>query len=186
VKIILPKTNVDLAPYRRAWLPFFFLAGPIKGGGDWQHRMCLELERRVGDFVAAIPCRYTSGHPLFAHQVEGDGPAFDRQLTWERHYLALASIRGCIIFWLPEESKAHPRDDGLPYAMDTRGELGEWRWRMKSSVQVVIGAEPDFPGLAVIQRNFNLALGYTDENYPIYGDLGTLADKAIEACAFAD
>jgi hypothetical protein len=186
VKIILPKSNVSLAPFRNPRLPFFFLAGPIKGGADWQYQMCLELEKRVGDFVVAIPCRYTAGHPLFAHKVEGDGTPFDRQLTWERYYLELASIRGCIIFWLPAESRSHPRDDGLPYAMDTRGELGEWRWRMKRTAQVVIGAEPDFPGLSVIQRNFNLALGYKDEDFPIYPNLETLAEKAVEMCQFAD
>ncbi len=39
-----------------------------------------------------------------------------------------------------------------------------------------IGAELLFPGIGVIQRNFNLALGY---DFPIYGSLSETVDAAV-------
>jgi len=60
--------------------------------------------------------------------------------------------------------------------MDTRGELGEWRWRIKTGqARVVIGAEPAFPGLSQIQRNFNAALG---REFPIYPSIAETAKAA--------
>jgi hypothetical protein len=181
VRIILPKTLVKLEEYPS--LPLFFLAGPIKGGGDWQREMCRALEEKVrGDFLAAIPCRYKDGHPLFGLRLEGTPDYFDRQLTWERFYLQAAAKthpRGCLIFWLPVESAGDARTDGLPYAMDTRGELGEWRGRMMhdSSLRVAIGAEPNFPGLSQITRNFGQAV---DPNFMICERITQVAGWAAE------
>ena len=130
MKIILPKELVEIFDYKT--VPIFFLAGPVLGGGDWQQEMCLEIKRQLGerDFIAAVPCRYGQTHFLRNFKVSGKTGVFEHQLDWERLYLHLASRYGCIVFWLPEESKMNPRSDGLPYAMDTRGELGEWRGQL--------------------------------------------------------
>lgn len=157
MKIVLPKT---LCEYDPQYGPFFFLAGPVLGGGDWQARGVAEIARHTPYFYAALPCRYRLEHPLYRFRAVGSDDHFDRQLSWERHYLSLAATRGCLIFWLASEDQNDPRIDGLPYAMDTRGELGEFRGRlMHEPLRIVIGAVPDFPGLSQIQRNFDQALG---------------------------
>jgi hypothetical protein len=45
-----------------------------------------------------------------------------------------------------------------------------------SSLRIVIGAEPGFPGLSQIQRNFGLAIGST---FPIHSTLAATVDAAI-------
>lgn len=136
--------------------------GPIRGGGDWQRRACEILQSNLTEeFFVATPCRWGPEHPLY-HDNAGGHETFSRQLPWERYYLDLAarnSPRGCVICWLPEESKTDPRKDG-PYARDTYGELGEFRGRMMcdKKARFVLGAEPGFPGLDVIVRNFEGAL----------------------------
>jgi len=104
---------------------------------------------------------------------------FDRQLTWERYYLDLAATTGCLIFWLPSESQVNPRIGSDPYAMDTRGELGEWRGQLmhNPSLRVVVGADRGFPGLSQIQRNFSLA---TKSVFPIYETLAETVAAAVK------
>jgi hypothetical protein len=173
MRILLPKNLYDL---RSDWGPLFFLAGPTLGAGDWRRTFCKELEKISPNFCAALPCRYRTRHPLMRYHIKGKRNYFDRQLTWERFYLHRAD---CIVFWLPCESKKRPRKDKNPYAMDTRGELGEWRGHLvhNPNLKVIVGAEPDFPGLSQIQRNFNLALRM---DFPIYP---TLAQTAAAAAA---
>lgn len=76
---------------------------------------------------------------------------------------------------LPKEER--PRTDGMPYAMDTRGELGEWRGRLMHNpgLRVFIGADPDFPGLSQISRNFDAAL---KTSFPIAATMEELAARA--------
>ncbi len=175
MRIILPKTLVEIDPN---YGPLFFLAGPVRGGDDWQTKCCDEIWKHLDTFYAALPCRYQEDHPTTPFRIAGKEGCFDRQLPWERHYLELAATSGCVIFWLPSESKVNPREGTDPYAMDTRGELGEWRGRMMfdSKLRVVIGAENDFPGLSQIQRNFNQALMM---DFPIYPTLAETVAAAL-------
>lgn len=175
MKIALPKTLCKIDPN---YGPLFFLAGPVRGGDDWQTKCCEEIRKHLPNFHAALPCRYQEDHPLIPFRMTGKDDHFDRQLTWERHYLDMAAATGCIIFWLPNESKVNPRVGSDPYAMDTRGELGEWRGRLMHdpNLRVIIGAEPDFPGLSQIQRNFSFA---TKSDFPIYGTLVETVTAAI-------
>ncbi len=162
-----------------AYGPLFFLAGPIRGGDDWQATCCEELREHLSSFYAAVPCRYQDTHHLARFFADSEEYYFDRQLTWERHYLDAAAAAGCVIFWLPCESKEWPRTGKDPYAMDTRGELGEWRGRLMHdpALRVVIGAEPGFPGLSQIQRNFNLA---TKSDFPVYSTLEETVAAAVK------
>jgi hypothetical protein len=178
MKIILPNTLVDL---NFNYGHLFFFAGPVRGGGDWQTKACIEMMKYLPNFHGVVPCRYQEGQSrLLNFREPGKENYFDRQLTWERHYLDIAGPLGCIIFWLPCEDKTFPRtpEDG-PYAMDTRGELGEWRGRLMhdSNLRVVIGAEPDFPGISQIQRNFNFA---TKSEFPIYKTLEETIEAAVK------
>ncbi len=179
MRLILPKTFVK--PEEIGGAPFFFLAGPIRGGGDWQHKMSLVLDEKTGgDCIIANPSRYTDTHPLWKYRMSGQEDKFARQLDWERFYLDEAGIyrkRGCIIFWLGCEDKEKPHPGPEPYAMDTRGELGEWRGRMRhESVALVIGGEEKFFGLSQIQRNFTQSLGLV---FHIENTLEATADAAI-------
>jgi hypothetical protein len=174
--VILPKTLVSPECHQG---PVFFLAGPVLGGGNWQYQAFEMLRKRLKNFHVAIPVRYKPTHPILHHVEVGIANNFPRQTTWERHYLELASKQGCIIFWLPSESKTDPRNDGNPYARDTYGELGEWRGRMMHDpkIRLVIGAEESFSGLSQIRCNFSHALN--DLWFPTYTTLEDTLDAAI-------
>lgn len=181
MQILVPKTSIV---YRGNSIPLFFLAGPIRGGGDWQHIMCLELAKRIPECVIVCPAPWDNTHPLasdFILENEAGAEEFRRQLDWERHYLEAAGNEawfGCIVFWLPCESKTQPHGGPEPYAMDTRGELGEWRWRMNSEcARVVVGGEAGFHGLSQIERNFKAALS---GEFTLYNTLEQTADAAVK------
>ena len=176
MKVILPKTLHEID---WSYGPLFFFAGPIKGGGDWQRRACAEVEKRLTDYYATIPCRYGDDHSLRKYAASGRGDYFSSQTFWERHYLELAATcRGCIVFWLPCESKTDPRSDGQPYARDTYGEIGEWRGALKfnPNLKVVIGAEQGFPGLEVMKKNF---VGALKQDFPFYNTLEETIQAAV-------
>lgn len=160
MKILLPRISIEIDPNE----PFFFLAGPVLGGGDWQHQCCLEIQKYFPESTIAVPCPYGSQHPLASYFVSGGDVVFDDQLSWERHYLEWAahSTNGCLLFWLPCESKEYPRVDGNPYAMTTYGELGEWRgsWKHNHLLNIVIGGEAGFPGLDDIVANYRAAVDF--------------------------
>jgi hypothetical protein len=179
MQLILPKTNVVGEIF-----PLFFLAGPIKGGGDWQNDFCWELSRSIPECTIVVPCRWGADHPLYCHRVSGDENYFPHQTAWEYAMLNAAAVasenyHGAIIFWLPCESIQQPRNDGSPYGRDTYGELGFWRAMcMKNpSYRIIVGIEPNFPGRSVIQKNFELCLG---GNFPIYSTLKETADAAAD------
>lgn len=180
IHLVLPKTQPNHFNDRLRKLPLFFLAGPILGGGDWHTKMSLLLQEKVGECIIVNPSRYDSRHPLYEYRIIGNNDVFERQTDWERYFLKQASegwATGCIIFWLPCENECAPRTDGLPYAMDTRGEIGEWRGHLmhNKNLRVVMGAEPSFPGLSQITRNFELSLGDT---FRIYSTMEDVVDRA--------
>ncbi len=172
MKIIIPKTYVEID---LAYGPIFFLAGPVRGGDDWQKRAVEEISKHLTNFYVAIPYYYNNlqNFPLIAKGEHGVEGKFVRQLNWERYYIDLASKHGCQIIWLPEESKTNPRDEGN-YANDTLGEIARASVELKYNPQnrVVAGAEKGFYSLSQIQRNFALDQGSTgDLKFPFYETL---------------
>lgn len=171
--------------------PVFFLAGPVRGGGDWQKDCAEMIVKAVPCARIAIPYYHTSEEhfPLREIARQGTGAECSRQLNWERYYLDLASKIGCVIFWLPAESKTKPRTDGM-YACDTRGEIGEWRGRLMGNrnLRVVVGGETDkgkpkgegFYGFDQIERNFKEAVG---SDFMIYPTLNETVESAIRKAA---
>lgn len=181
MKIILPKNHVEVGPGSpwQNW-PLFFLAGPVLGGGDWQRKMLSLLYKRNEGCLAVVPCRYGDNDSIRnEHVTLSKAGVYERQTDWERHYLELAAQKGCIIFWLGCESKINPRNDGQPYARDTYGELGEWRWQLKINpkLNLVIGAERDFPGLSVIERNYKNVLG---DDFTIHSTMEEVVKIAVQ------
>ena len=160
--IYLPKNIVPLIP--RKSQPIFFLAGPVRGGGDWQADMALQMLGRNPATNIAIPCRWNANHRLahlFVTPFTRDAP--HRQLHWERHYMehvALSVGACCLVFWLGLESATSPHPGPEPYAMDTRREIGKWTaWLKFQGAKLVVGADPSFYGLSVIQDELNDAYG---------------------------
>lgn len=168
IKLILPNTNnngvlLNLKQGER----LYFLAGPIKGGGDWQAKAIQLLQQKDPFCYIACPHSYDIHHELFKYQMPPtEALCFENQTMWERYYMERASWFGSIIFWLPCEDKQNPRKNG-PYARDTYGEIA--RCSVKSSkpeifsfnkgynrrFNVIIGAEKDFLGLNGIKKNSN-------------------------------
>jgi hypothetical protein len=186
MNIILPKNFVEIEPSKENL--FFFLIGPVRGGGDWQWKFCQELEKQISedsfisDFTCAIPYYHENldhDHPCNNFLVTGNQDFFERQLDWERYYIDLAAKKGCLIAWLPEESITEPHSGPEPYAMDTRGEIGEIRGRMihEKSLRFVIGAERGFHGRSQIERNFKKAL---EPSFVVWDSIEVLAAKAIK------
>jgi hypothetical protein len=186
--LVLPKSNPVLESYRD--YPMYFFGGPIQGAGDWHSLLSRMLMKRLERLIIVNPSRYDSTHPDYrwheflnteTKHIRRSAPAmvFDRQTDWERYYMRLAAElwkTGCIIFWLATQKTE--RTDGQPYATDTRGELGEWRAHLMHNrdLRVVIGAEPDFPGLRVIKRNFELAV----PGFPIFDSLDEVVEQAVK------
>jgi hypothetical protein len=182
-KLVLPKTIVEVPDKSKV----FFLAGPIRGGGDWQHQAILRIAELMPEAFIATPSRYNENHPLYKYKLPEDTQSLDdtqvawvkkHQTNWERYYLEIASRMGCILFWLPEEDINNPRlkEDG-PYAQDTYGELGEWRGRLSQdqSVRLVIGAMEAFLGLRAIHRNYKAV----DQGFKYYTCLEDTIQAAI-------
>lgn len=160
--MVFPRTVIDPRAYLTCLL--FFLAGPIGGGNDWQRRAVLLLRQLSPNCVIVSPCWYDDSHPLMRYRITGDDEAIKKTVPWERHYLEAAawrSNRGCILFWLPEESSEFPRTDGKPYALDTRRELREWSEDVKENphTRLVVGGEPGFAGLGEVRKSFAQSLG---------------------------
>jgi hypothetical protein len=166
--LVLPKNLID-----HENKPVFFLAGPVLGGGDWQSKAYFLLKEKL-DCIIAIPQLYPEGQPILTDLLPAQSKFAD-PLNWERHYMDLSATTGCLIFWLGAENETNPRSDGKPYAMSTRGELGEWSYRLKhdTNLRVVVGADPDFPGLRHIQKSFG-------QGFPIYKTLDETIEAAIK------
>lgn len=163
--IYLPKQIFDIHPTKEH--PLIFLAGPIRGGDDWQAGAALTALRFAPGAHVICPCRWTKHHPLAAHfkQSFSDAAGLPRQRRWEEHYLERAAMGhspGCVLFWLPLESNFDKRDQASgPYAMDTRRELGKMAgWlRFNRNLRLVLGGDRRFPGLDVILDDLAVAGG---------------------------
>lgn len=164
MKILIPKDYYEIEPED---CPLFYLAGPVRGADDWQ-KTCVELlEKHLGrNFCVAIPYYHkdNKNFPLVEKAEVGKKGLFERQLDWERHYMEQAAHRGCLLFWLPEESKTNPRKEG-PYAADTRGEVARWSVELRHAplLSIAFGGEAGFYGIDQIKRNLNADQGYTHD-----------------------
>jgi hypothetical protein len=182
--LILPMTYKKFDPSlgRR----IYFIAGPIRGGGNWQSTAIHHLFRLDPDCYIVCPCRYEADHPLVELATEynvgmkASEIQFGSQTMWERHYLQLASKHGAIIFWLGLEDKNNPRpkEDG-PYGRDTYGELGRWSVRSaEEKARVFVGAHSMFNGLSVIKKNLDADHG---KDFPVYSSLEETIKESVQS-----
>jgi hypothetical protein len=187
MKLLIPKFWPDCSAFSN--LPFFFIAGPVIGGGDWQIRMCWAINGLMnrGEFVAAIPCRWKPNHTLSPYFMRGD--MFDgRQTIWERILIQRAikeALHGCALIYFAKQVELRPAEFGA-YARDSFGEVAELRGRMMHdpTLRVVVGADPEFDpnAISVMKCNFEDALGY---DFPIYTSIADTAKAAVATATAA-
>ena len=175
--IIVPKIIEPV----RANVPLIFLAGPIRGGGDWQGLMAEKLIEQHADVQIACPSRWTARHPLNRYFVRSFSEAANRQLHWERHYMELASLdpdqKGCVLFWLGLEDPNDALFGRQPYAADTRREIGKFTaFKKLLGARIVVGGSEQFYGLSVIRDEFNDAAG---EEFPFFTTMEALSKAAL-------
>ena len=178
--IYVPKQIVPLTPTIES--PLLFLAGPIRGGGDWQSHMAEHAMSREPSALVTCPSRWDSKHRLAKHFYQPFSKADNRQLVWERHYLKQAGLEpnvpGCVIFWLGLESAEHPHPGPEPYAMDTRREIGKFTaFAEMMKIRMVVGGHRDFHGLDVILLELSEAVG---KPFPFYESMEEVVDHAIK------
>lgn len=178
--IYVPKQIVPLSPTHES--PLLFLAGPIRGGGDWQADMAETILDREPSALIACPSRWSSEHRMARHFYQPFSQAENRQLVWERHYLKQAGLEsgvpGCIIFWLGLESVSHPHPGPEPYAMDTRREIGKFTaFAELMPVRMVVGGDRRFHGLNVILFELSEAFG---RPFPFYETMAEVAEHTLQ------
>lgn len=179
--IYVPKQIVPLTPTHES--PLLFLAGPIRGGGDWQSQMAEHILKQEPSALITCPSRWDGNHRLASHFYQPFSQASNRQLVWERHYLKQAGLEtnvpGCVIFWLGRESATTPHPGPEPYAMDTRREIGKftaYAEMMNGNVRIVVGGDPDFYGLDVILFELTEAFG---KPFPFHRTMADVANNAL-------
>lgn len=196
-KLLFPSAHVSLDFERDG--PLFFLAGPVRGGGDWQMRAAILLATKAeedGNHIqVAIPYYHRADKRFdlmdYAHDFGRRAADFPRQRDWEQKRILQAMKHGCLLFWLPVESEVDPRPDGH-YACDTRGELGRYSMHRAHdpALRMVVGGEREFPGFDLIVRNqfhdwlpAGLVSGH-ETDYVVPHTLGQTVDAAY-GLAFA-
>jgi len=148
-KVIVPKTYVP-----ELTSPLLFLAGPIENAPVWQDEAITYLLLENPEVVIAS-LRWEVSARIAPYLLSGDEHYFSRSRAWERHYLEIASKRGAIMFWLPQE-ETHSCQKS--YGAMTRLELGQWitRYKFDQSVRFCIGSDGKFPELHTIQYDLQL------------------------------
>ena len=177
--IYVPKQIVMIKPTIGS--PLLFLAGPIRGGGDWQSEMADQILTQEPLANIACPSRWDGTHRLARHFYKPFSQADNRQLVWERHYLKQAGLEpgvpGCIIFWLGRESVTKPHPGPEPYAMDTRREIGKFTaFAETMNVRMVVGGDRSFYGIDVILFELSEAYG---KPFPFYETMSDVATNAL-------
>ncbi len=134
----------------------FFLAGPIRGGGNWQMRAAETLWKKYPGCIVVDPSRWDAAEKNAKSEEERskitehrknaigvkDESLYLAQAPWESHHMKIASELGTLFFWLEKQSKDDPRlqNEGV-YAQDTRVEMGIWieRAHNNPSLKIKIG-----------------------------------------------
>jgi hypothetical protein len=158
-------------------LPIVFSAGPIRNAPKWQNdaiRIADQCNRKVF-FVSPA----WSVDPDQMDLVEPDREeykTFVRQRQFEQHYMYNAAERGCVFFWLCQESPNKEFPEKV-YAHITMLELGKWieRKKLLPNTHLVIGTDGKFPELSTIEYELSVEL----PTLPIYRSLEETVQAAL-------
>jgi len=148
-KVIIPKTYI-----KNINKPVIFLAGPVRSAPNWQDVAIQYLFSQNPNLIIVSPRRGIR-KKIAPYIFKGNNTYFSRQREWERHYLDIASKKGCILFWLPEEQK---HDCKKVYGAMTRIEIGQWitNYRYNPSVRFCIGSDNKFPEMHTITYDLTI------------------------------
>ncbi|MDR1300121.1 MAG: hypothetical protein LBK50_00205 [Candidatus Nomurabacteria bacterium] len=182
LNLIVPMRSVSIPAGARS----YFLAGPISGGDDWQRLAIAHLATYDPECFVACPCRYGEDKKLQKYLVKSDGKVrFENQTHWERAFINHAAEHGCLLFWIPRESKRNPRPaKSGSYAQDTVVELGRYSERVSQrGWNMVVGAESEaLPNLRTIHKNLCYDFGCNwkpEPEFPLYSSLARTVRAAI-------
>ena len=170
-KLIIPKTYVQEIEH-----PLIFLAGPIRSAPNWHDKAIDFLFSKNSDLVIASPRRGIRDE-IKPYIAVGNETYFQRQREWEWHYLDIASKKGSILFWLPEEEKHNCEK---VYGAMTRIEMGQWmtHYKYNKNVRFCVGSDGNFSELDTIRYDLKL-------NAPNKEIKKTLEETCIEALKLA-
>lgn len=148
-KLIIPKTYVQ-----ELEAPLIFLAGPIISAPNWQDEAIDLLFSQEPNLVIASPRRGVRDK-IAKYIATGDETYFPRQRAWERHYLEIASKKGAILFWLPDEAEHNCKK---VYGATTRFESGlilGW-YRHDKSISFCVGTDGKFSEFDIMLYDFQI------------------------------
>ena len=159
-RIILPKTYIE-----NINAPLIFLAGPIRDARDWQEQAINYILEKDKQVIIANP-RWDTSCNIQYKAIEGRMGYFDRQRSWEKHYLNIASKTGAILFWL----------ENAPGFM-TRLELGQaiGDYKHNKSTRFCVGGNENFSDIDTIRYDLQI-----DTGKQIYPTLEETCDAAIK------
>jgi len=137
MNIILPNTYVqDLDR------PLIFLLGPVRCGPLWQDDAIEYLLSQDKNILIANPRRSVK-ESLKPYVISGNDSIFQRQREWEWHYQDKTSMKGVLMFWLPQEAN-HSCEKS--YALMTSNEFGHWTamYQTNRNINLVFGTDGKF------------------------------------------
>ncbi len=122
--------------------PVIFLAGPIKGGPEWQ----TDVTGRLWSDLPDGP-RWHIASPRRT-EIDKDFD-YDKQVDWETVHLFRAMDLGLSIFWLARQDPDIEYPPDRAYAQTTRFEFGmifNERYRHRPTTRISLGIEPGYKG----------------------------------------
>lgn len=158
--IILPKTYLEQIDY-----PLIFLAGPIRQAPDWQEEAIKYLISKDNKIIIASPRGNVSEY-ISRLIINGRTDFFTRPRAWEKHYLKIASQKGCVLFWL----------ENAPGLM-TRLELGQLmaHYQHDENTKFCVGGNNNFSNIETIR--YDLVI---DTGKKICSTLEETCDEALQ------
>lgn len=164
--LILPRTKIDLDGKN-----IIFLAGPIAGTSGWHDEAIAYIGRRAPDLYIACPNERVQEATFAMKGEEG----FERNLGWEKHHYKYALKKGCMMFWLPTQSRVIKSDKR--FARDTQKELGFVLGKLDDNLdpRFILGGSEKHDGYDVTIRDFREYIPET----PYYLNLEDTCDAAI-------
>lgn len=173
--LVLPRTEVSLGKRK-----FFYLAGPVRGGGNWQKGAIAFLRKLFPEAYFGFPCGFRKIKHFQRSAVKGEQDQLLNDAGWRRAQMGEAALHGCLIFWLGPQDKSEEEDfSKVPYGWRASREEAEWAFRLfyNRKLRIVIGVHHSFPGHDEIVENLRLLFG---ANFPVYARLPDLLKAAAK------
>lgn len=156
-----------------------FLAGPILGTSDWQHK----AETYLSDYAKTIWSNMTINvfnprRPEFTDLRDFSDDTFYEQVDWEHTHLELAKNKGVTLFWLANKSIDIPHRN---YGLTTLFELGETIGNCRTADQaLVVGIAPGFTNEKYLHYTINKKAPHAVIKTDLFEACGAVIASALE------